>query len=612
MPLKNRKRGGRKQPPRQAKASQPVCPKSAFESNFPFLQLPSELLLHIIQGMDGKSKVNLICASHSMYDLITPILYERLSITPENAWGVFRGLARKVHPPLPEDGYFYRNRDPEITLCVDDFKSFKKKERKVNGTCDQDNHGPLSVTYKLKEEDYADAFDRLTRESSSETLSERPESFGPRSQPYEATSASHARKLALLNHVRHLSIASIPTNAFSEHLLLWNKLFATAHREHGKSVLFPNVSTMCYQGNAVYQLAEVDREYLDEYDDGLYDYKSRFPFLRALSASNRPLDICYEIPLCDDERYCQWLRRTCEEKEMRQVFDSKGYERGKMLSSYHEYEDSIETVTDLIVEASRPTCRSVTVHAAHNGDVPFGIQDVRIFLSDKFARSNGPYGEPKYKDMRTIHRDILWSIAKVVGRYRSGREYYHCSRKPIAREFREESDDHEPDVIYYDENRNEVDSNGNALVDDPVDAEEDDSEVDEWDKEQLPSDDGVPSPVDSELEALQKSVPAGTRSKVEHWELICPLISRLDRRYPSLDRNAIREIPSWWPDLNKEVGRREPQWREEDVTMTYWENTTPCICCRTMEGQDELDKERRYTARKEKRRQEEQKRQQAK
>ncbi|WVW83803.1 hypothetical protein I302_105824 [Kwoniella bestiolae CBS 10118] len=166
----------------------PPCPART-------LHLPSEVLKNISSFSDQITLHSLIQVSWRTYDVSSPYLYHRLTITRENAKKVFRGLARS--PPSVRT---YRKK----SSVGDEHKGregMKDSERDIMDI--PFGIFPPGVTMDSEDEDEDQNQEGLKPERSTTTFD-------------YPTRRSHERKALLLSHVRHLTITSLPSKHISE------------------------------------------------------------------------------------------------------------------------------------------------------------------------------------------------------------------------------------------------------------------------------------------------------------------------------------------------------------------------------------------------------------
>ncbi|OCF40297.1 hypothetical protein I317_05864 [Kwoniella heveanensis CBS 569] len=361
-------------------------------SSSPTMSLPPEIFQHVLSFLDGKSQVNMMCASRDTYDRLAPIMYKRVTLTSENAWAFFRGMIRKS---IDAHRCAWYNL-PKIILAEEDFAILNIKTQAGIG-------GRPAITwprFAWFEPDETDcAEDNIARDKN-----------GRHSPPYITTLATHRRKLALLKFVKHLHVSSMPSRGISMHMCIWSALISGQRsqetvRDQESSVatgtLFSNVSTLCYNAEAYWQFANWVSYHGLRYSYQREDDDERPPFLRAMVTCAKPTHFCFGVPECDRDWYNEMLVEAA-------------YAGRQMASGFEVVETCVDMVSQQLIESAMRGCRSLTIHRPQISQMPFGIETVRVFLPKDYYRSDGPWGRPQHKKVHKVHERLVRGMAKIV------------------------------------------------------------------------------------------------------------------------------------------------------------------------------------------------------
>ncbi|WVF71559.1 hypothetical protein IAT40_006367 [Kwoniella sp. CBS 6097] len=348
------------------------------------MKLPPELLRLVVRFLDRKTQISMLCASKETYKLVAPVMYERVTLTSENAWAFFKGMIRKCCHRRRNDQYNYDER--YTTLSEEDFRVLDNGDRVTDeGVNDQPIIGwPKAAWFEPQDEDWLE----------DEPIVLNIQEDHPR--PYVATYETHQRKLAL--------IPQTPRRR-----PLWDSFSKPVHVVHGSE--------------AYWELARWVSLHEDEVEDTGDQEDDRPPFLRAVSASSRPTHFCYKVPECNTTRYEDWLATAWEGRQM--------------SSQFKDEEKYLNLVARFLNESAMRSCQSITIHGSQISELPFGVKSVRIFLPTDYCRTDGPWGRPKDKKVHKLHERLIRDMTKDICAFRNhtlwnfrAKDYYEEDNRP--------------------------------------------------------------------------------------------------------------------------------------------------------------------------------------
>jgi len=307
--------------------------------------LPPEIITIICRILvnDGYlgAATTLFSSSRSLHDLLAPIIYPELVLTPENGDQVYAGLvlgqSRLSTRPLQEINRLW----PDIEIS-----SEPDYDDDAEGAIDG---GDNSITWP------------------SET--------------------SHRRKLNVLRNVRRLVIRDIPCASLCNGLKTFIH-FLTSSQAVNASVVFPSVARLVLEENVIWQLADWQNRHCTIFNR---QGPPIHPFILFLCHAMSPKEVCITYPSLLTTRKREWL---CVRYGNRDLVDQIAGRHGRGERMGNELDLFASNGFSAALEPLGRSWRTemVTVHNVVSAMVPLPRSgDLRIvFDSCQCSKEDGP------------------------------------------------------------------------------------------------------------------------------------------------------------------------------------------------------------------------------
>nr|XP_019010828.1 uncharacterized protein I206_04131 [Kwoniella pini CBS 10737]OCF49609.1 hypothetical protein I206_04131 [Kwoniella pini CBS 10737] len=309
-------------------AKRPQSPSFSCESNKKSMHIlsvtvPPDVISRIAFFADNPTRAKLLRTSTSNYLLVSRILYERITISKENAAKLFLGLPRSVPQPFQKDtetdvGESLHLQWPDISIEIDDEAAI----------CKDDTGEAISPIYIVSQ-------------------------------------VTFHRKIALLKLVKHITISSLPDHHICKDLEAWPR------SHHVGRTLFPNAASTCYQALAVWQFLDWSDRHID------FDSHHTHPLAKILSSFGKTHHTCITWPDSDQSMEAAYINTRQRAGTKLSIDQLK--ERFAGLINRCDY-SIMRHLVPFRVEA-------LNIHQFRSGHIPVKHKKVRVFFSDCDCRA---------------------------------------------------------------------------------------------------------------------------------------------------------------------------------------------------------------------------------
>ncbi|WWC61734.1 uncharacterized protein I303_104319 [Kwoniella dejecticola CBS 10117] len=308
-----------KTPTKHPRSPSPVIEHHKKPKTTTSVTMPSEIIVHIASYADDATRAVLLRTSRANYDLVGPILYERITISRENAAKLFMGLPRS---------------DP------------RPAKKRADSPKDSTSTQPLQLHWPY-----------VSIESNDEYEME-----GSPDATYNVSQNTFDRKLKLLKMVKHIIVASLPGHQACRDLDAWKRYVG---RNISRSI-FPNATTICHQARAIWQFLDWSDRHVE------FDWDHPHPLVQMLRDGSSKANVCLT---CPDFKH---INRQAYLKHRTQCSTaSTADELSERFMAL--LKDIPSKITWHIVAFYAKT---LTIHGFPSGSVPDRPGKVRVFFTD--------------------------------------------------------------------------------------------------------------------------------------------------------------------------------------------------------------------------------------